>query len=78
MELFIIDLEIGCHYFSTTHNNVLEEYIVVIDGEIEVNIDGIVYRLEKDDSIKFDGSLEHSYKNVGNKKAVFHNIEIYR
>lgn len=78
MELFIIDLEIGCDYSSTTHKNVLEEYIVIIDGEVEVSIDGTVYSLEKDDSIKFDGSLEHSYKNVGNKKAVFHNIEIYR
>lgn len=78
MELFIIDLEVGCYHSSATHNNVLEEYIIIIDGELEVNIDGIVYRLEKDDSIKFDGSLEHSYKNVGDKKAVFHNIEIYR
>ena len=78
MELFIIDLEVGCEHISATHNNVLEEYIVLIDGEVEVNIDDKVYRLQKNDSIKFDGSLEHSYKNIGNKKATFHNIEIYR
>lgn len=77
-ELFIIELDAGCHHVSATHNNVIREYIIVTDGEIEVEVEDKSYILSKGHSMSFDGNLRHSYKNIGSNKAVFNNIELYR
>lgn len=77
-ELFLIELYPNCEHISATHDNVQEEYVLVIDGSVEMRINGKDYKLEKGHSIKFDGTYSHTYKNMGSKKAVFYNIELYR
>lgn len=78
IDVFIIELDKDSHHISATHKNVLEEIIMVTEGTLEVNIEDNIYLLEKNHSLKFDGSLDHTYKNFSDKKAVFYNIEIYK
>lgn len=78
MDVFIIELDVNCKHISATHKNVLEEIVMVTEGSLELTIEDKTFILEKDHSLKFDGSLNHSYKNCGNKKTVFYNIEIYK
>ena len=78
MDVFIIELDVNCKHISATHKNVLEEIVMVTEGSLELTIEDKTFILEKDHSLKFDGSLNHSYKNYGNKKTVFYNIEIYK
>ncbi|WP_228415431.1 cupin domain-containing protein [Terrisporobacter hibernicus] len=52
--------------------------MMVTEGSLELTIEDKTFILEKDHSLKFDGSLNPSYKNYGNKKTVFYNIEIYK
>lgn len=78
MDIFMIELDVNCEHTSATHKNVLEEIIMVTEGCLELTIEDKSFILEKDHSLKFDGSLNHSYKNCGIDKTVFYNIEIYK
>ena len=78
VDVFIIELDKNCEHVSATHKNVLEEIILVTEGILEVRVEDNVYLLEKNHSLKFNGSLNHTYKNFCDKKAVFYNIEIYK
>ncbi|MCC3867506.1 helix-turn-helix domain-containing protein [Terrisporobacter mayombei] len=78
IDVFIIELDVDCKHTSATHKNVLEEIVMVTEGSLELTIEDKTFILEKDHSLKFDGGLNHSYKNCGNNKTVFYNIEIYK
>ncbi|MDR3594466.1 XRE family transcriptional regulator [Clostridium sp.] len=76
-EIFTIELEPGCNHISTPHNNGVEEYIIVTEGEIELNINDIKFILQKGNSIKFMANKPHVYKNTNNNRAIFQNIILY-
>lgn len=76
-EIFTIELESGCHHISTPHAQGVEEYIIVTEGQIILDIDGVEYILSKGKSIKFRANKPHEYKNCTDNKAVFQNIIIY-
>lgn len=78
MDVFIVELDVNCKHISATHKNVLEEIVMVTEGTLELTIEDKSFILKKDHSLKFDGSLNHAYKNCGDEKTVFYNIEIYR
>ncbi|MDT8716846.1 helix-turn-helix domain-containing protein [Clostridium sp. 19966] len=76
-EILTIELEIGCKHISTPHNEGVEEYIIVTEGEMEVSIGNKKYGLKKGNSIKFMANIPHEYRNAGNERAVFQNIIFY-
>ncbi|MBP2032748.1 transcriptional regulator with XRE-family HTH domain [Clostridium algifaecis] len=76
-EIFTIELEAGCNHISTHHNEGVEEYIIVTEGKIELNINDKIYVLQKGDSIRFLANKSHSYKNINQNKSVFQNIIFY-
>jgi quercetin dioxygenase-like cupin family protein len=76
-EIFTIELEPDCNHISTPHNDGVEEYIIVTEGQIEMNINGEKFILQKGNSIRFMANKPHSYKNINNNKSVFQNIILY-
>jgi transcriptional regulator with XRE-family HTH domain len=76
-EIFTIELEPGCNHISTPHNDGVEEYIIVTQGEVEMVIDNKKYILHKSNSIKFMANTPHIYRNTGEDKAIFQNIILY-
>jgi len=76
-EIFAIELEPGCNHISTPHNDGVEEYIIVTEGEIELNINDKKYVLQKGNSIRFMANKTHTYKNTSENKAVFQNLIFY-
>lgn len=76
-EIFTIELEKGCHHISEPHVDGVEEYIIVTEGQIVMDIKGNDYILDKGKSIKFMANKPHIYKNITEDKAVFQNIIIY-
>ncbi|GAA0076664.1 helix-turn-helix domain-containing protein [Clostridium sp. CTA-5] len=76
-EIFTIELELGCNHISTPHNDGVEEYIIVTEGQLEINIDDKKFILKKGDSIRFMANKPHVYKNVNQGKSVFQNIILY-
>ncbi len=76
-EIFTIELEPECNHISTPHNNGVEEYIIVTEGEIELSVNDKKFILKKGNSIKFVANKPHVYRNKKNNKAVFQNIILY-
>jgi len=69
MELYQIEMEQGCVHPSQGHSSKSYEYIMVIEGEIELLSADKVHFLRKDDALCFDGSIPHTYRTVGEKDA---------
>lgn len=78
IDVFIVELDKNCEHASATHKNVLEEIVMVTEGTLELTVEDKSYILNSNHSIKFDGSLNHIYKNAGKDKVAFYNIEIYK
>lgn len=76
-EIFTIELNPGCNHISNPHNDGVEEYIIVTEGEIVIDIDSKSFELKKGDSIRFIANKSHTYKNIKENKAVFQNIINY-
>ncbi|OOM15736.1 helix-turn-helix domain-containing protein [Clostridium saccharobutylicum] len=77
VEIFTIELESNCDHISTPHNDGVEEYIIVTEGEIEMDINNRKFVLQKGNSIRFMANQPHSYMNTSQDKAVFQNIIRY-
>lgn len=60
MEPFIVDIEPGLqsNYMLSSHEG--EEFIYVLEGEIEINYGKEIFRLEKGDSIYLDSIVMHN------------------
>ncbi|NKF05621.1 helix-turn-helix domain-containing protein [Clostridium gasigenes] len=76
-EIFTIELGPGCNHISTPHNDGVEEYIIVTEGEIEITINDKKFILQKGNSIRFMANKPHSYKNINQDISVFQNIIFY-
>lgn len=76
-EIFTIELEQNCNHISTPHNDGVEEYIIVTEGEIEIDIDDKNFILKKGNSIRFMANKPHTYKNRNKGMSVFQNIILY-
>lgn len=69
MEPFIVDIEPGLQsdYMLSSHEG--EEFIYVLEGEIEINYGKEVYRLVKGDSIYLDSIVLHNVHAGNNHSA---------
>ncbi|ATD54552.1 helix-turn-helix domain-containing protein [Clostridium chauvoei] len=76
-EIFTIELNPGCNHISPPHNDGVEEYIIVTEGEVIIDIDSESFELKKGSSIRFKANKTHTYKNIKENKAVFQNIINY-
>lgn len=64
-DLFEIELEPAASYSSSGHPCGTKEYIILTSGQLEIEIDGIFYRMNSGDAFTFDGDKTHIYKNIG-------------
>ncbi len=69
MEPFIIDIEANneSNYMLSTHEG--EEFIYVLEGEIEINYGKELYHLKKGDSIYLDSIVAHNVHAYKNRSA---------
>jgi len=69
MEPFIVDIEPGqkSDYMLSSHEG--EEFIYVLEGEIEINYGKEIYRLAKGDSIYLDSIVLHNVHAGNNQSA---------
>ena len=76
-EIFTIELEPDCNHISNSHNDGVEEYIIVTEGKIQLIINDKEFILEKGNSIRFMANNPHEYKNISGKKSIFQNMIFY-
>ena len=71
-EKFEIRLTSGSQRLAEAHSQGVMEHITVIEGEIELLIQGKWQHFYKGDCIKFRADEEHGYRNLSNTNAVIH------
>lgn len=69
MEPFMIEMEPSNHpdYKLSSHEG--EEFIYVLEGEVEINYGKELYQLKTGDSIYLDSVVAHNVHAAGNQKA---------
>lgn len=59
----------GSNFQESPYSHEGEECGVVIQGQLQLQIDGIDYILNKGDSFSFPSSLKHRYSNLGDEQT---------
>jgi transcriptional regulator with XRE-family HTH domain len=76
-ELFVIELLPGCEHLSPPHKHGVIEHVVVIEGSMDVLVDGTWRSLSNGEGIRFNASQPHGYRNLASKAATIHDIIHY-
>lgn len=76
-EIYTVEMEAGCGHASEPHNEGVEEYILMMQGELELCINQETYRLKAGDAIHFSADQPHTYQNLADQKTVYHTIIFY-
>lgn len=76
-ELLVVELEPGCCRLSAPHAHGVIEHVIVVDGTLEVLIEGEWQALARGEAARFAADREHGYRNRGADSATFHNLIHY-
>lgn len=76
-EIFYKEIMPGGRLESNGHNNGIEEYILVYEGELGIKINNETHTLSEGDAIKFCADCYHTYFNETNSTAKFYMIMYY-
>ncbi|MDD3028594.1 MAG: XRE family transcriptional regulator [Erysipelotrichaceae bacterium] len=61
-ELFQIELDSNHRHESAGHGENTQEFIMVIEGELTLEVANQIHTIKKDEAINFDAANAHSYK----------------
>ena len=74
---FSITLAPGALSESTPHEAGVIEHVVVISGELEMNINGEWQTVHADSGVRFAGDKPHAYRNSSDRPVHFHSLIHY-
>ena len=77
MEMFFIEFDPECQHASDKHNDGVEEYIMVLNGKLQLIINGEEVTIKKNEAIRFRADVPHEYNNPYNGKCSVYNIIFY-
>ncbi|AMH18894.1 XRE family transcriptional regulator [Hafnia paralvei] len=76
-EVLLITLQAGYTHNSYAHDKGVVEDILMIEGEVEVQVEGTWHSVTVSKPLRFCAEQTHSYRNRGSAVAKFHNIVHY-
>ena len=76
-EYFYIILQPGAKHPSEPHRSASEEYIIVTEGTLTLQLEQQVFTLAAPAKINFHANISHCYENRTDKNVVFQNIMKY-
>jgi len=76
-ELYAIDIEVGCSHKSESHQEGVEEYILVSEGILKLELEGELYSIKKGDGIRFRADRPHVYHNESSYLTRIHLLIYY-
>lgn len=76
-ELLVVTLAAGASSASAPHAPGVVEHLVVVEGVLEVAVDGAWRRLAAGEGLRFAADRPHAYRNPGPGQARFHDVIHY-
>ena len=68
-EIYYIEIDPGISLEAEPHNGIPEEYVFVLQGRIDITVDGEPFTVEKESFISFLANCPHHYHNSGTETA---------
>jgi transcriptional regulator with XRE-family HTH domain len=68
-EMYQIEMDQGCIHESIGHSSNSSEYVMVLEGQMVLDVNGSKYQLEADDALYFDASYPHVYNNKSDQRV---------
>ncbi len=69
MEPLLFKIKEGADSGAASYKHFGQEFVLVLKGAIEITLNDIAYILKKGDSIYFNSSVPHAFKNLGKEEA---------
>lgn len=76
-ESYMVVMEPNCDYGSEAHNEGVEEYIFVHQGELELRVQDESYIVPAGNSVHFAANRPHRYRNPGKEITKFYTVIYY-
>lgn len=76
-EMLVIELAAGAASESAAHERGVIEHVIVIAGELELQIAGQWQRLTPGEGVRFHADCAHAYRNSGTQPVRFHDLIHY-
>ena len=77
MEMFFVEFDSDCHHASEKHNDGVEEYILVLNGQLQLVINDEKITIDHDQAIRFRADIPHEYHNPSAEPCTIYNIIFY-
>ncbi|MFA6358978.1 MAG: XRE family transcriptional regulator [Candidatus Omnitrophota bacterium] len=69
MEPLLLHMDEHTDSGDSAYTHFGQEFVFVIKGAIEISLNKTTYTLKKGDSIYFNSSIPHTFRNIGKEKA---------
>lgn len=76
-EIFFVTLNANSSYPSEPHDDGSEEYVLMLQGTLEVGVGEAFRALSAGDVLKFQADQRHIYRNISNQAVSFYSIVYY-
>lgn len=71
MEMFFIEFDSKCQHASDKHNDGVEEYIMVLNGKLQLIINGEEVPIKRNEAIRFRADVPHEYNILITESVLF-------
>lgn len=77
LEVFYIEFDAGVNHDSLPHVAGVEEYVFLVQGNLEIVINGKELSLQERQSIRFRADVPHAYRNISGGMCIAYNVIFY-
>ncbi len=77
-EVFYIEFNSGCHHHSNKHNDGVEESVFVLQGKLDMLLNGTKITLKEKQALRFAANIPHSYENPYEEICSVYNTIFYQ
>lgn len=77
IEVFFIEFDAGVRHDSLPHVEGVEEYLLLVQGTLDMVIGGNEIHLQERQSIRFRADIPHTYHNRSDKVCMVYNVIFY-
>lgn len=76
-EYFLGELDAGYSHTTVGHPEKSQEYILVLEGELSLTVNGHTHVLRKDEAISFAAASKHTYLSSGSEMLKINIVNFY-
>lgn len=77
MDMFLVAMDPGGISESSPHEKGVIEHVIVLEGQLTLEVDGVIRRLHAGEALRFAADCPHAYRNESADTVRFHDLIHY-